>query len=189
MRGCVFDTLRNAHLFLSTWRTQQRAIAAAHQRETALDQTNGPVAQIVGSPIALGNALRTVYDFRDFPVGGAIRPRVESAEREREPAAAMRGKRMQRLPRRPAIEGPPQTSACIHSKLEVAVERKFDRIGDGNDRRLLQPNAVLYALELQHRMPTVRALPQLPLVQIGEIQADVRVRAHEERGPHRNDRR
>lgn len=189
VEGAYFRYPRKEQLFLSRSRTQQCAIAATHQRESGLSQANGSVAQIVGSPIAFGNALRAVYDFGDFPVGGAIYPRVEGAERERVPAAAMRGKRMQRFPRWPAIESPPQAPARIQAKVEVAVERKFDRIGDGNDRRLFQPDAMLYALETQYRMPTVRALPELALVQVAEIQADVRVRADERRGPYRNDRR
>ena len=80
---------------------------------------------------------------------------------------------MQWRPRRPAIEGSPKASACIRAEFEIAVERKFDRIGNRNDRRFLQPNAVLKAVEVQHGVPTIRALTQLPLVQFTEVQTDV----------------
>ena len=38
--------------------------------------------------------------------------RIERAQSKREPAPAMRGKRMQRRPRRPAIEGAPEKPAA-----------------------------------------------------------------------------
>jgi hypothetical protein len=52
----------------------------------------------------------------------------------------------------------------------------------------LQPNAMFYAAQMQHGMPTVRALSQLAIVQITKIQASMCVRAYEQRRPYRNDR-
>jgi len=96
---------------------------------------------------------------------------------------------MQRRPRRPPIKSSPQAPACIRAEFKIAVERKFNRIGDGNDRRFFQPNAMLYAPQVQHGVPAVRAFPQLGFVQVAEVQADPRMRADKRRWPHGNNRR
>ena len=188
MRGRIFDT-PEARLFFARRRTQQCAIAATHQREAALDQANSPITQVVGSPVAFGNAPGAEQDFRYLPVGAAVRPCIERAQSKREPAPAMRGKRMQRRPWRPAIEGSPQPPASIRAEFKVAVEREFDGIGAGNDRRFLEPNAMFYLVQMHYCVPTVGALPQLTFGQAAEIQGDARLWNRERYGPHRNDRR
>src|SRR5438552_2473984 len=188
IRGRIFDT-PEARLFLTRCRTQQCAIAATHQRKTALDQANGPITQVVGFPVAFGNAPGAEQDFRYLPVGAAVRPCIERAQSKREPAPAMRGKRMQRRPWRPAIEGSPQAPACIRAKFKVTIEREFDCIGAGNDGRLLEPNAMFYLVQTDYRVPAVRALPQLTFSQVAEIQGDARLRDRRRYRPNRNDRR
>jgi len=162
-------SIRWARLFLPRWRTQQRAITTTHQGETALNQANGPTAQIVGFPVAFGNASGAEQDFRYFPVGAAVRPGIERAQSKREPAPTIRGKRMQRRPWRPAIKGSPQPPASIRAEFKVAIEREFDCIGAGNDRRFLEPNAMFYLVQTQYGVPAVRALPQLTFGQVDEI--------------------
>ena len=76
---------------------------------------------------------------------------------------------MQRRPRGPAIEGSPQPPACIRAEFKVAIEREFDGIGAGNDRRFLEPNAMFYLVQTQYGVPAVRALPQLTFGQLIEI--------------------
>jgi hypothetical protein len=83
----------------------------------------------------------------------------------------------------------PQAPACIRAKFKVAIEREFDRIGVGNDRRFLEPNAMFYLVQTQYCVPTVRALPQLTFVQVAEIYGDARLRDRERYRPHRHDRR
>ena len=158
MKGRVFDTPEE-RLSFPRWRTQQCAIAATHQREAALNQANGPITQIVRLPVALGNAPGAEQDFRDFSIGTAVHARVERAKGERHSLTAVRGKRMQRRPRRPAVQGSPQAPACIRAELKVAVEWKFDSILDCNDGCFLKPDAMLYAVQMQHGVPTIRALP------------------------------
>src|SRR6516162_1821028 len=89
---------------------------------------------------------------------------------------------MERLSLRPAIEASPQASARVCPELEIAIEREFNNIRHGNNGRFFQPNAMLYAVQVEHGMPTVRALPQLTIAQVGEIQADPRMRAYENTG-------
>jgi hypothetical protein len=60
----------------------------------------------------------------------------------------MRRKRMQRRPLWPAIEASPQTPSRIRPELEVAIERKFDDIGCGDERCLFEPNTMLYAAQM-----------------------------------------
>ena len=93
MRGRVFDTPKN-RLILTRWRAQQRSVAAAHQSETALNQANGPIAQIVGSPVAFGNAAGIEQDFCNFAISAAVHARIERAQGERQSSSAMRGKRV-----------------------------------------------------------------------------------------------
>ena len=156
-------------LFLARCRTQQCAIAATHQRKTALDEANGPIAQVVSLPVAFGDASGAEQDFRYFPVGAAVRPCIERAQSKREPAPAMRGKRMQRRPWRPAVEGSPQPPTGIRAEFKVTIEREFNCITAGNDRRFLEPNAMFYLVQTQYCVPTVRALPQLTFGQAVEI--------------------
>ena len=78
---------------------------------------------------------------------------------------------MERLTLRPAIETSPQTPARIRPELEIPIEREFNSIAHGDDRRFLQPNAMLDAVQMQHGMPPVRALPQLTSLQVVEVQA------------------
>ena len=143
----------------------------------------------MGSPIAFGNASGAEEDFRYLPVGAAVRPGIERAQSKREPAPAMGGKRMQRRPRRPAIEGSPQAPACVCAKFKVAIKREFDQISASTDRRFLEPNAMLYLVQTQYCVTAVRALPQLTFSQVGEIKGDTRPRDRERYRPHRNDRR
>jgi hypothetical protein len=140
-------------------------------------------------PVAFGDASGAEQDFRYFPVGAAVRPRIERAQSKREPAPAMRGKRMQRRPWRPAIEGSPQPPACIRAEFKVAIEQEFDGIGAGNDRRFLEPNAMFYLVQTQYGVPPIRALPQLTIGQVAEIQGNTGLRDRERHRPHRNDRR
>ena len=140
-------------------------------------------------PVAFGDASGAEQDFRYFPVGAAVRPGIDRAQSKREPAPTMRGKRMQRRPWRPAIEGSPQPPACIRAEFKVKIEREFDRISAGNDRRFLEPNTMFYRLQTQYCMPAVRALPQLTFGQVAEIQRNTRLRGRERHRPHRNDRR
>ena len=140
-------------------------------------------------PVAFGDASGAEQDFRYFPVGAAVRPRIERAQSKPEPAPAMRGKRMQRWPWRPAIEGSPQAPASVRAEFKVTIKREFDGITDGNDWRFLEPNPVFYLLHTQYCVPAVRALPQLTFGQVAEIQGNTRLRGRERHRPHRNDRR
>ena len=173
--GGAFSIPLTEQLFLRRWRTQQSAIAAPHQCETAVNQANGPVAQIVRSPVAFGNAPGAEQDLCNLAVGAAVHPRIERAQGERQSPAAMRGKRMQRLPQRAAIKGSPQSPTSVRTEFEVAIERKFDRVGNSNDWCFFQPNTVLHAVQMQYGMPTVRSLPQLGFAQFAQVQPDVRI--------------
>ena len=76
-------------LFLARWWPQQCAIAATHQGEAALNEANGPVAQVVGFPGAFGNLSGAKQDFRDFAVATAVHPPIERTKSERQPPATL----------------------------------------------------------------------------------------------------
>ena len=110
-----------------------------------MNKTDGSITQIVGFPGAFGDLFGAKQDFRDFAVRAAIHPRIESAERERQATAALRGKHVQWWSRWTVVQRSPQPARGVRTELEVAVELQFDRVGFGDDRRFLQPYAVLDA--------------------------------------------
>ena len=158
--GSIFDT-PSSFYFLARWRPQQCAIAATHQSEAGLNETNGSIAQVVGFPGAFGNLSGAKQDFRDFAVRTAVHSRIEGTKRERQATAALRGKHVQRRSGWTVVQGSPQPPRRVRTKLEVAVEWKLDRIGFGDDRWFLQPHAVLDAAQMQYGVPAVWRLPQL----------------------------
>ena len=75
---------RNYELLLAARLPQQFAIASAHQSESALDETNGPIAQIVSFPGVLGNTFGAEQNFSDHAVTIAAHPRIECAKSQRQ---------------------------------------------------------------------------------------------------------
>ncbi|MCP2937763.1 hypothetical protein NK983_34205, partial [Salmonella enterica subsp. enterica serovar Typhimurium] len=69
----------------------------------------------------------------------------------------------------PAVQRSPEAPSGVRTEFKIAVERKFDSVGAGNDRCFLEPNAMLYLVQKEHGVPTVRALPQLPFGQVSDI--------------------
>ena len=120
-------------LFFARWRSQQRAIAAAHQGKAGLNEPNGSITQIVGFPGAFGNLSGAKQDCRDFAVRTAVHSRIEGTKRERQATAALRGIHVQRWSRGTVVQSSPQPSRCVRTKLEVTVEWKLNRIGFGDD--------------------------------------------------------
>ncbi len=96
--GARFRHPPECRLFFGRSWAQQGAIAAAHQGEAVLNQANGPVAQIVRRPIALGNALGPEQDFCYFAVGTTVHARVERTQGKRQPPASAIRERVQRRP-------------------------------------------------------------------------------------------
>lgn len=76
--------LGNYELLLAARMPQQFAIASAHQSKTALHETDGPIAQIVGFPGVLGNTFDAEQNFSDHAVIIATHSRIECAESQRQ---------------------------------------------------------------------------------------------------------
>src|SRR5258708_4209331 len=93
-RGQIFDTPEGYSLRLATRLAQQFAVAAAHQSETTLHQTDGPVAQVMGLPGPFGNLLGPEQERGDHPVGATRGSRVERAQRQSQALSALQGKLM-----------------------------------------------------------------------------------------------
>jgi hypothetical protein len=180
-KGDRFSIPPSRFLLFTGWRSQQCAIATAHQGEAGLNQTNGSITQVVGFPGAFGDLFGTKQDFGDFAVCTAIHPRIKRTKRERQATAALRGKHMQRWSRWTVVQCSPKPPCCVRTKFEVAVEWKFDRIGFGDDRWLPQPQAVLDAAQMQHGVPAVGRLPQLSGGQFARLKTDASVSAERHR--------
>ena len=89
----------------------------------------------------------------------------------------------------PAIETSPQAHTGCCSEIEVAVERQFDGVGSGDDRRFFEPNAMLYAAQMQHGVPAILSLSELAFAHTAEIQLDTCIRADEQCRANRHNRR
>lgn len=88
--GCGCDTPAKSALLLFAPVAQQLAIAATHQRNAALDQANGAIAEIVGFPGTLGDALLTEQHFGDRTIGTAVHAPIERTNRQNQAFAALR---------------------------------------------------------------------------------------------------
>ena len=90
IRGCVCDTPAKSALLLFAPITQQLAITATHQRNAALDQANGAVAEVVGFPGTLGDALLAEQYFGDPTIGTAVHAPIERTNRQNQTFTALR---------------------------------------------------------------------------------------------------
>ena len=88
MRGSIFDT-PGERLFLPRWRTQQCAVTATHQSDTALDQSDGQAAKIIIFPGAAKNALLAEQPLCDFAIAIARQPCVQGPHAQYEATATM----------------------------------------------------------------------------------------------------
>ena len=154
-KGDRFSIPPATFLLFTGWRSQQCAIATAHQSEAGLNQPNGSITQVVGFPGAFGDLSGAKQDFRDFAIGAAIHPRIEGAKRERQATPTLNGKHVQRRSRWTVVQRSPQPPRCVRTKFEVAVEWKFDRIGFGDEWWFLQPHAVFGTAQIQHGVPAI----------------------------------
>ena len=80
---------RHHQLFLAAARTEQFAIAAAHQRKPGLHQADGAVAQVVGFPGPFGDMPCAEQFFRDSAIGMAIGTGIERTQREGQPLSPL----------------------------------------------------------------------------------------------------
>lgn len=69
--GPLFGTPWRTALLVSALKPQKFAIAAAHERETALHETDSSAAQIVRFPDAIRYALFPEQGLCDAAIGGA----------------------------------------------------------------------------------------------------------------------
>ncbi len=65
IKGSIFDTPKRMVLSVPAPGPQELTIAAAHQREATLHQTDGPIAQVVGFPGTIWDALLAEHRFGD----------------------------------------------------------------------------------------------------------------------------
>jgi hypothetical protein len=106
-RGGFRYPFRNYELLLAARLPQQFAIASAHQSKTALHETNGPIAQIVGFPGALGDTLGAEQNVRNHTISIAIHSRIERAESQRQSPTPLGRQSVEWWTGRLAIEGAP----------------------------------------------------------------------------------
>lgn len=90
IKGLIFDTPEEA-LLVSALGAQKVAIAAAHQCETALHETDGSIAQIVRFPGAIRDSLFAEVDLGDRTISATSPARIERANGGAEPFASLFG--------------------------------------------------------------------------------------------------
>ena len=114
---------RKVALGIFAHRPQKFAITAAHQRGAALHHTDGPIAQIVRFPRAIGDALLAKECRCDDAIGAASTMSVERAQSRAQALAFLPGEFMEGRSRRPPVYGAPQPSRCVRPRVEVTVKR------------------------------------------------------------------
>lgn len=108
---------------------EKAAIAAAHHGESEPDDPAGPIAQFVRNPVALGDGFDVEQNGGDLGVGRALKPAIQRAQREDEPAASLRCEHAEIGARRPPGQAAPQAERGGDADVEELVERQED--GDG----------------------------------------------------------
>ena len=119
------------------------AIAAAHQRKAGLHQADGPIAQIVGFPGALGDTPGAEQNFGDHAISIAVHSRIECAKGQRQSLAPLLATRRGMVDLAAAAERAPQPTGGMRADLKIIVQRQLDGVGRGIQRRLLQPKPML----------------------------------------------
>lgn len=143
---------------LAAWSSQQRAIAAAHQRKPALDKSDGSVAHIVRLPGAFGNTFGAEQRFGDLAVCAAVEPAVESAQRKHEPLSPLGRQLVQWRSWQPSVQCTPEAMRCIGVCNEIAIKWQFCCISGAEYRRLTQPQPMLDVVHLQDGVPAIEGL-------------------------------
>ena len=82
--------LGNYELLLAARMPQQFAIASAHQSKTALHETDGPVAKVVGFPGAIGDTHGAEQNVSNHAVSIAVHSRIECAESQSQSLTPLR---------------------------------------------------------------------------------------------------
>ena len=149
-------------LFLAGWWAQQCAIAAKHQGEAGLNESNGSVTKVVSFPGAFGNAVWRQTELPRFR-GRYCRPPAHRGREGRAPSD------VRRCAENTCNGGPGARSFRARHSRRAACARNsksrssgsFDCIGFGDNRCFLQPHAVFDAAQMQHGVPAVGRLPQL----------------------------
>ena len=88
--GKLFDTLGET-LLVSALRPQKFAIAAAHQCEAALHESDGPIAQIVRFPGNIWDTSLAEQRSCDCTISVTGRARIERANGGAQPLASLFG--------------------------------------------------------------------------------------------------
>ena len=145
--GCIFAPLTSG-LSFSKARSQQSAVAALHQSESSLDQAFDLIPHLMRFPVPISDALAGQQDFGDFAMGSAVGACIRRAQGACYPSPAICRNRVWRRALRPAIEPFPQANTGTRPEFEVAVERKFDGVCSGDNRRFFDPNTMLNAAQV-----------------------------------------
>ncbi|KJC60363.1 hypothetical protein UP10_13610 [Bradyrhizobium sp. LTSPM299] len=158
--GCLFDTPEEA-LLVSAPGPQKFAIAAAHQCEAALHETDGSIAQIVGFPSAIRDAFFAEENLGDRTISAPRRARIERADGGTQPLASLFGQFVKRRPWCASIHCAPQPSGSIRSCVEVTVERQLCYVASADSWRFFEPDAMLLCAQAKDRVPSIGGAPYL----------------------------
>ena len=90
IKGWLFDTPGEALLVFAPG-PHKFAIAAAHQCEAALHETNGSIAQIVRFPSTIRDAIFAEENFGDHTISASRRARIERADGGAQPLTSLFG--------------------------------------------------------------------------------------------------
>jgi hypothetical protein len=107
---------------------EKTAISAAHHRESEPDEPAGLIAQFVRNPIALRDGFGVEQNRGDLGVGHALKPAIQRAQCEDEPAAPFGRERAEVGAWRAPGQRPPQAQCGSGTDIEELI--KWQEHGD-----------------------------------------------------------
>ena len=166
-----FGTPRSSPwLFPAARLAQQFAIAAAHQGKSGLHQADGAVAQVMGFPGPLGDAIGAKQPLGDRAIAVALGSGIERAQRQGQSLSPLWGQFMKRGARGAPIERAPEPPCGVGANLEIHVERQFGGVRRADHQRFSQPKPVLKPTNTQQNVPAIGGLPEFAGGQFGQTE-------------------
>jgi hypothetical protein len=138
---------------------QQLAIAATHQSKTALHETNGPIAPIVGFPGSFGDGLGAKQALGDRAIAVAFDAAIERAQCLGQSLSTLWGQFMKGGTGGAPVERAPESARGMDTNLAVIVEGQLGCVARACDMRLSQPQPMLDVLDPQENVPAIGGPP------------------------------
>jgi hypothetical protein len=149
--------LGNDEPLLAARLTQQLAIASGHQSQTALHETNGPIAQIVGFPGPFGDVLGAKQALGERAIAIAFDAAIERAHCQGQSLSTLWGQFIKGGTGGAPVERPPESARGMESRNHC---RAATRLRNARLRHAaLSATAIPDVPDPQENVPAIGGLP------------------------------